>query len=131
MRSGHLIRAVFLLAASNLVGNGAAPAASSGRAAHGRTAFARPSFPSGGVINLTYKSSVDGSLQPLLARLPSGYSPERKWPLLVTLHGFGAGPLLAMEVDSMVQIAPFDRGSVQFSGIGERDVFDGIEVAGL
>ena len=82
-----------------------------------------------GVYNLTYRSKVDGSLQPLLVRVPPGYSPQRKWPLLVTLHGRGDGPILAPGMDAMVQIGPFGRGSVNFTGIGERDVFDCIDVA--
>ncbi len=81
-----------------------------------------------GVYNLTYKSTVDESLQSLLVRVPRGYTPAKEWPLLVTLHGFGDGPILADGIDSMIQIGPSGRGSVEFTGIGERDVFECIEV---
>jgi len=86
-------------------------------------------FPNGGTLNLTFKSKIDGSIQPLLVKIPKGYTPERSWPLLVTLHGLGDGPILAQEIEAMVQIGPYGRGSVWYSGIGERDVFECIEMA--
>lgn len=86
------------------------------------------SLPEGGVINLTFKSKIDGSLQPLLVKVPKGYTPKKKWPLLVTLHGLGDGPILAAEVESMVQIGPYGRGSVWFTGIGAQDVFEGLDI---
>ena len=87
------------------------------------------SLPDGGILNLTFKSKIDGSLQPLLVKVPKGYTPKESWPLLVTLHGMGDGPILATEVESMVQIGPYGRGSVWFTGIGEKDVFECIEMA--
>ncbi|MCX5638674.1 MAG: hypothetical protein NTX52_13440 [Planctomycetota bacterium] len=87
------------------------------------------SLPKGGTLNLTFKSKIDGSLQPLMVKVPEGYTPQKKWPLLVTLHGLGDGPILATEVKSMVQIGPYGRGSIWFTGIGEQDVFESIEVA--
>ena len=81
----------------------------------------------GNILNLTFKSKIDGSPQPLLIKLPEGYTPQKAWPLLVTLHGLGDGPIVAADVKSMVQIGPYGRGSVWFSGIGEQDVFECIE----
>lgn len=86
-------------------------------------------FPNGGTLNLTFKSKIDGSIQPLLVKIPKGYTPEKSWPLLVTLHGLGDGPILAPGMETMVQIGPYGRGSVWYSGIGERDVFECIEMA--
>jgi len=86
-------------------------------------------FPNGGTLNLTFKSKIDGSIQPLLVKIPKGYTPEKPWPLLVTLHGLGDGPILAPGVEAMVQIGPYGRGSVWYTGIGERDVFECIEMA--
>lgn len=128
MPAGHLILAL-TLAVGGLVGDRALAAGTSSHNPRPEQKAARPSFPSAGIMSLTYKSPVDGSLQPLLAKVPRGYTPERQWPLLVTLHGAGAGPLLATEVDSMVQIAPSGRGSIQSSGIGARDVWDCIALA--
>ncbi|MHC4526668.1 MAG: hypothetical protein ACYS29_02225, partial [Planctomycetota bacterium] len=48
-----------------------------------------PRLPQGGTLNLTFKSKIDGSLQSLLLKVPSGYTPKKSWPLLVTLHGLG------------------------------------------
>jgi hypothetical protein len=86
-------------------------------------------LPKGGTLNLTFKSRIDGSIQPLLIKVPKNYTPEKSWPLLVTLHGLGDGPILATEVESIVQIGPYGRGSVWYSGIGEQDVFECIEIA--
>jgi predicted esterase len=88
-----------------------------------------PTFCPGATFNLTFKSKIDGSIQPLLVSLPRVYTPEKSWPLLVTLHGLGDGPILANDIDSMVQIGPCGRGSVWFTGIGKRDVFEAIEMA--
>jgi len=85
--------------------------------------------PKSKTFTMTYRSQVDDSLQPLLAKTPAGYNQQEKWPLLVVLHGAEAGPLLVDELDGMVQVGPFGRGSVEFSGIGERDVFDCFELA--
>ena len=87
------------------------------------------SLPNGGTLSLTFKSKIDGGIQPLLVRIPKGYTPEKSWPLLVTLHGMGDGPILAPGMEAMVQIGPNGRGSVWYEGIGERDVFECIEMA--
>lgn len=87
------------------------------------------SFPNGGTLNLTFKSKIDGSIQPLLIKIPKGYTSKKPWPLLVTLHGLGDGPILAPGIEAMVQIGPYGRGSVWYTGIGERDVFECIEMA--
>ncbi|MHC4741742.1 MAG: carboxylesterase family protein [Planctomycetota bacterium] len=85
--------------------------------------------PGGRPLSMSFKSRIDGSTQPFLAKVPHGYTPEKKWPLLVTLHGLNDGPILAREVESMVQIGPFGRGSVWYTGIGEQDIFECIEAA--
>lgn len=87
------------------------------------------SLPHGGTLNMTFRSKIDGSIQPLLVRVPKNYTPAKSWPLLVTLHGFGDGPILAPGIEKIVQIGPYGRGSVWFEGIGERDVFECIEIA--
>jgi hypothetical protein len=86
-------------------------------------------LPRGGTLNMTFKSEIDGSIQPLLVRVPKDYTPVKSWPLLVTLHGFGDGPILAPGIEKILQIGPYGRGSVWYEGIGERDVFECIEIA--
>jgi len=83
----------------------------------------------GGVFNLSFKSSIDGQMQPLLMKIPKGYDPAQKWPLLVVLHGRGDGPIIVTSIDSMVQIGPFGRGDLFYRGLGEEDVFETLEMA--
>lgn len=87
------------------------------------------SLPNGGSMSMTFKSKIDGSIQPLLVKVPKGYTPDKSWPLLVTLHGFGDGPILAPGIEDMVQIGPYGRGPVCYEGIGRRDVFECVEIA--
>ncbi|MHC4396870.1 MAG: carboxylesterase family protein [Planctomycetota bacterium] len=86
-------------------------------------------LPSGGLINLTFKSKIDDSYQPMLIKVPDGYTKAKSWPLLVVLHGLGDGPIVVPSIDSMVQIGPFGRGDMWYRGIGEQDVFECIELA--
>jgi len=87
------------------------------------------SLPSGGLVNLTFKSRIDDTLQPLLVKVPDGYTKSKSWPLLVVLHGLGDGPIIVPQINSMVQIGPFGRGDLWYRDLGERDVFECIELA--
>ncbi|HRT52096.1 MAG TPA: dienelactone hydrolase family protein [Anaerohalosphaeraceae bacterium] len=62
-------------------------------------------------------------------KLPENYTPDKEWPLLVTLHGLGDGPILAPDIESMVQIGPYGRGSLWYTGMGEEDVLECINFA--
>ena len=86
-------------------------------------------LPSGGLINLTFKSEIDQSFQPMLIKVPAGYTKTKSWPLLVVLHGKGDGPIIVPPINSMVQIGPFGRGDLWYRGLGEKDVFECIELA--
>jgi len=85
-------------------------------------------LPQGGLINLTFKSKIDDSYQPMLVKVPDGYTKTKSWPLLVVLHGLGDGPIVVPSIDSMVQIGPFGRGDMWYHGIGEQDIFECIEL---
>jgi len=87
------------------------------------------SLPEGGIFNLTFKSKIDSSFQPLLIKVPKEYTKETKWPLLVVLHGLGDGPIIVPQIDSMVQFGPFGRGDLWYRGKGQQDVFECIELA--
>jgi hypothetical protein len=41
----------------------------------------------GAMATLYYRSKLDGSAQPYAMRLPNGYSRDRKYPLVIQLHG--------------------------------------------
>lgn len=86
-------------------------------------------LPSGEMLNLTFKSKIDETFQPMLVKVPNGYIKTKSWPLLVVLHGLGDGPIIVPSIDSMIQIGPFGRGDSWYKGIGEQDVFECIELA--
>ena len=81
------------------------------------------------LVNLTFKSKIDDTFQPMLVKVPESYRKTISWPLLVVLHGLGDGPIVVPSIDSMVQIGPFARGDTWYKGIGEQDVFECIELA--
>ena len=83
----------------------------------------------GGIFNLSFKSTIDGSIQPLMMKIPKDYDHKIKWPLLVVLHGKGDGPIIVPLIDSMVQIGPFGRGDLFYRGLGEKDVLETLEMA--
>ena len=87
------------------------------------------SLSQGGLINLTFKSKIDDSFQPMLIKVPDGYTKTKSWPLLVVLHGLGDGPIIVEPINSMVQIGPFGRGDLWYRGIGRQDLFECIELA--
>lgn len=86
-------------------------------------------FPGGKVVMMRFKSKIDSTSQPLLLKTPDNYSTKKAWPLLVVLHGFGDGPILAPEMNSMIQIGPYGRGDEHYKGIGEKDVLESVEFA--
>jgi pimeloyl-ACP methyl ester carboxylesterase len=97
---------------------------------------------------LTFFSGIDDSDQPYALYLPANYSPDRRYPLVVSLHGawsnhrlnlrrvFGQGnrpgesdasatrhfPKLP-EVDFIVA-SPLARGTMGYQTIPEKDVYD-------
>lgn len=81
------------------------------------------------LFNLTFKSKIDNTFQPMLVKIPEGYKRTESWPLLVVLHGLGDGPIIVPSINSMVQIGPFGRGDMWYQDIGEQDVFECIELA--
>jgi predicted esterase len=86
-------------------------------------------LPDGKLLNLTFKSKIDDTFQPMLVKVPDGYAKTKSWPLLVVLHGLGDGSIIVPSIDSMIQIGPFGRGDMWYHGIGEQDVFECIELA--
>ncbi len=96
----------------------------------------------------TYHSAVDDSDQPYALYLPQNFDPQRKYPLVISLHAeetnhavnlvqlFGLGipqtqiglalgrgfPRLP-DIDYIVA-CPFARGSIGYQGIAERDTYD-------
>jgi poly(3-hydroxybutyrate) depolymerase len=88
-----------------------------------------------GFVRLSYVDEVDGSTQFCRVFLPAEYSADRRWPLILSLHGFNPpNPRYInwWSVDErhskiadkrgVIYAAPFGRGNAQYRGIGEKDV---------
>lgn len=88
-----------------------------------------------GFVRMAYRDPVDDSPQFCRVYLPPGYDPEKKWPLVVSLHGYNPPnpPYvrwwgvderhngLADRYD-VIEIEPHARGNTAYQGIGETDV---------
>ncbi len=97
---------------------------------------------------LTFLSNVDDTDQPYALYLPRDYTPSKKYPLIISLHGensthrlnlrrvFGKGNMMGetemeaaryfprlRDVDFIVA-CPLARGTLGYQGIPERDVYD-------
>jgi predicted peptidase len=97
---------------------------------------------------VTFLSDVDDTDQPYALYVPKHYTPEKKYPLVISLHGplsnhrlnmrrvFGRGnrvtetdaeatrywPVLK-DVDFVVA-SPLARGTMGYKGVAEKDVYD-------
>lgn len=81
-----------------------------------------------------YFAANDGSAQPFWVALPRDYSPDKKWPLVVFLHGYSPAisklspPLLSEEVlagatkAGLLVAMPYGRRNSDFVQWGEDDV---------
>jgi hypothetical protein len=99
------------------------------------TAKQRGSVHGGGFVRIAYIDDADGSMQFCRAYLPLDYLPERRWPLVLWLHGFYDGNpayLRWWSVDqrhssvadskNVILVEPHGRANAQYRGIGEQDV---------
>lgn len=73
-------------------------------------------------------------LEPYLVNLPTGYSPARRYPEVVVLHGYNGyydegyflAPQLkqAMAANGYLAVYPLGRGDVQYEHDGENDILE-------
>ena len=80
-----------------------------------------------GYFVTTYRSAVDGSVQPFSVFLPPVFNPEKTYPMILLLHGAHvtdwAQNIIAYEAkDWAIQIAVHDRGNNRYRDIGEVDI---------
>jgi len=88
-----------------------------------------------GFVRLAWVDEVDGSTQYCRAFLPPGYGEARRWPLVLSLHGFNppnpdyvrwwavdARHDAMAERHDLIWVEAHGRGNAQYLGIGERDV---------
>lgn len=111
----------------------------------GRSALQRarggqlPTLVPGTLGELAYITENDGTVQPYYLYVPENYTPARKWPLIVFLHGYVPSITvlepwlpspqqcsLAGKYGCMLLI-PYGRRNTDFQGIGETDVFAALE----
>lgn len=84
-----------------------------------------------GLRQWAYRSPIDGSCQPYTLYLPDNYNPQRRYSLLVTLHGYSGDDYGAASTvlegtrpRDFIVVAPFGRGDLAYGTIGEQDVLD-------
>lgn len=78
-----------------------------------------------------YHSIADGSSQPFVLTLPSGFDPTLRYPLLVRLHGRRRQPPwpdpTRITKNDWIEVAPWGRGDLAYEGMGRVDVLSVIE----
>lgn len=116
------------------------------------TAAFNQELPAGPQV-LTFFSDVDDTEQPYGLYLPENYDANKKYPLVVMLHGAGSNHRLALrrvfgksnlenendvEASSYfpewpaveyIVISPYARGTAGYQGVPEKDVYDALEDA--
>ncbi|MDQ3687048.1 MAG: prolyl oligopeptidase family serine peptidase, partial [Acidobacteriota bacterium] len=75
----------------------------------------------------TYRSFVDGSVQPYSVLLPTSYDPHETYPLIVLLHGahvtdWGQNIISYAPKEWAIQVAVHDRGNNRYRDIGDVDL---------
>lgn len=80
-----------------------------------------------GYFVTTYRSTVDGSVQPFSVFLPNDFKPEKTYPLILLLHGAHvtdwAQNIVSYDAkDWAIQVAVHDRGNNRYRDIGEVDL---------
>jgi hypothetical protein len=75
----------------------------------------------------TYRSGVDGSVQPYSVLLPPSFDKTAAYPLIILMHGsqvtsWGRNILFYAPKEWAIQIAVHDRGNNDFREIGEVDI---------
>ncbi|HEY3333257.1 MAG TPA: prolyl oligopeptidase family serine peptidase [Capsulimonadaceae bacterium] len=99
----------------------------------------------GGFVRFAYRDPIDDSPQFCLAYLPPDYTPDKKWPMAVTLHGanFDNPPYIGWtgmwginarhsdraDLYHVIELAPMGRYNSFYRGLGEQDVLRCIQMA--
>ncbi|MCJ7544782.1 MAG: NPCBM/NEW2 domain-containing protein, partial [Phycisphaerae bacterium] len=95
----------------------------------------------GGFYRLAWRDEVDGSPQFARVFLPYPYDPNRRYALVVSLHGYNArNPTYASDTPAgrhdifaerwdVIYLMPHGRGNTGYRGIGEADVMRAVALA--
>jgi poly(3-hydroxybutyrate) depolymerase len=97
-----------------------------------------------GDVRLGYASPLDGADQPFCLYLPEDYDAEKRWPLMVRLHGAWSDideagwTIQAFEWDrefvryaprrSFIELYPWGRGNTGYREAGHQDVMDMLDL---
>ena len=90
-------------------------------------------------LHLSYRSAIDNTSQPYRVYVPSSYRPDQPIALVFVLHGTSNdensffddsqhyppqdGVRNAAEEYGVLAVSPYGRGTSQYRGIGENDIF--------
>lgn len=103
------------------------------------SAAAQPiaSPPPGQDVRHSYHSAIDNTEQPYRLYVPTVYDGQKPFPLVIAMHGTGGNENSLFEdkripVDelkrvaekhSVLMVSPLGRGTTEYRGIGENDIF--------
>jgi len=98
-----------------------------------------------GFVRFAYRDPIDDSPQFCQAYLPPGYTPNKKWPMVVILHGanFDNPPTVGWaggwgvwsrhsdraDIYHVIELEPIGRFNSFYRGMGEQDVLRCIKMA--
>lgn len=93
--------------------------------------------PSGRDLRHSYRSEIDGTDQPYRLYVPTTYDGNTPFPLVVAMHGTGGNEsslfedkrlpphelMRVAEKHGVLMATPHGRGTTEYRGIGENDIF--------
>ena len=95
-----------------------------------------------GFVRLSWKDEIDDSPQFARAYLPPDYDAKKKYPMIISLHGYNSSNPEYIrwwgvterhngisDHDSVIVIEPHGRANTGYEGIGEFDVLTAIQLA--
>lgn len=81
-----------------------------------------------------YRTRIDKTLQPYSLYVPPAYDPDKKYGLIVQLHGYsgndydGGLHLAKLEPEDLFIVSAYGRGDVSYESVAEQDVLDVMEM---
>jgi len=96
-----------------------------------------PPLPPGQDLRLAYRSEIDGTDQPYRLYVPTAYDGGKPFPLVIAMHGTGGNEsslfedkrlpphelMRVAERHAVLMATPHGRGTTEYRGIGENDIF--------
>jgi len=86
-----------------------------------------------GFFRRAFRSELDGTLQPYGVRVPGDFDPDRRYPLMVFLHGSASDETNLRDMTFLtdggfIEAAPFGRGesSMYVSGESQTDIAEAV-----